>query len=107
MHPLRLLSHVCYRRLVQTVLDLPIADTEAGFKFFRLSTCRSLIASTQNAGWFWDTEIVHRSFHSGLTVSEHPIVFERNPAKKSTVRVFRDAWRMARALFAYRFGNSQ
>lgn len=102
MHPLRLLSHLTYRKLVHGLLTLPVGDTEAGFKFFRMKTCRSVIASTKDLGWFWDTEIVHHSQLMGLTVVEHPIIFTRDPSKKSTVRVFRDSWRMFRALLDYK-----
>jgi glycosyltransferase involved in cell wall biosynthesis len=102
MHPLRLLSHLGYRKLVHSLLSLPVGDTEAGFKFFRMKTCRQAIAMTQDSGWFWDTEIVHHSQAMGLTVVEHPIIFARDPSKKSTVRVFRDSWRMFQALLEYR-----
>jgi dolichyl-phosphate beta-glucosyltransferase len=102
MHPVRLISHLGYRALVRSFLDLPVGDTESGFKFFRMDTCRAVIANTRDPGWFWDTEIVHYSHAMGLNVVEHPIIFARNPEKKSTVRVFRDSWRMFRALLAYR-----
>lgn len=102
MHPLRLISHLGYRKLVHSFLSLPVGDTEAGFKFFRMSTCRQVIATTQDPGWFWDTEIVHHSHRMGLKVVEHPIIFARDATKKSTVRVFRDSWRMLQALLQYK-----
>ena len=103
-NPLRALTSVVYKTLVQSVLKLPVSDTEAGFKFFNREKILPVLARAQNDGWFWDTEIVHRAAEAGLRVVEHPIVFQRNPNKVSTVRVVRDSWVYLRTLFAYRMG---
>ena len=100
-HPLRAIASLCYRALVHRVLFLPVTDSEAGFKFFRTSSLQKILPKIRNEKWFWDTEIVHRCYLGKLRISEHPIVFLRNPQKKSTVKVFRDSLVYLRDLLLY------
>ena len=77
-----------YIFLVRRFLKIDINDTEAGFKFFRREKILPILDQIEDNHWFWDTEIMVRSFYSGLTIKEYPALFLKNPCKTSTVKVF-------------------
>lgn len=87
----RHLGSVVYPFLVKTFLNLPIRDTETGYKFFNKKKILPILKQTVNTGWFWDTEIVARSFFAGLKIKEVPVLFIRRSEKKSSVKFFRDS----------------
>ncbi len=80
-----------YIVLMQQVLKLPYQDTEAGYKFFNRSKVLPIIKKCKNKGWFFDTEIITRSYLAGLKITEVPVLFLRNPKKTSTVSPFSDS----------------
>lgn len=88
----RHLGSVIYPFLVRKLLGLPFKDTEAGYKFFNRRKILPIAKKTKDNGWFWDTEIVARSFFAGLKIVEIPVLFIRRPEKKSSVKFFRDSW---------------
>ena len=87
-----------YAALRRAFVRLPFDDTEAGFKFFRLERMRPVLDACQDAGWFWDTELIVRARDAGLRIAEVPCLFVRRTDKTSTVKPFRDSWRQFRAL---------
>ena len=99
--PARALSSTLYRWLVQSVLTLPVADSEAGLKIFVRQKLVEVLPNVRDPAWFWDTEICHQAGLSGMRLADHPIVFVKNPAKKSTVRLLRDSIIYFRTLLAY------
>lgn len=80
-----------YSFIVKMVLDIPIGDTETGFKFFNKKNILKVLKSVKDDGWFWDTEICARSYWRGLRVSEVPVLFIRRHEKKSTVNLVSDS----------------
>ena len=44
-----------YAGIVRAILEIPIDDTEAGFKFFRRAKILPGSAKTHDNHWFWDT----------------------------------------------------
>ncbi len=99
--PLRWVLSYGYRFLLRVVMPLPVGDTEAGFKIFRREKILSVLEKAQNPGWFWDTEIVHRSHQSGLRVGGIPIGFTQNPNKASTVFAVKDSLEYLKTLILY------
>lgn len=91
-----------YHHLVRFVLDLPLQDTEAGFKFFNRSKIMPVLKETLDPGWFWDTEIMARSYHAGLKIVEIPCLFIRRNDKKSSVHVFKDSLEYLTKLVRFR-----
>ncbi len=103
--PSFLLRHVLssgYRRLVRSVLPLPVHDTEAGYKFFRRAAILPVLDRCRDPHWFWDTEVCVRAHLAGLRLAEVPALFVRRADKASTVRVVRDTWLHFRALHRLR-----
>jgi glycosyltransferase involved in cell wall biosynthesis len=91
-----------YRLLMQTALDVPLQDSETGFKFFRRDAILPILAQTRDPGWFWDTEIMVRAYMAGLRISEVPVVFERRWERPSTVKPIQDSVRHLLKLSAFR-----
>lgn len=97
----RVLSSVGYKLIVRFLLNLPVNDTEAGYKFFRRDKILPVLSKTLDKGWFWDTEICARSYWAGLRMSQIPVLFIRRTDKKSTVKLIPDS--LAYLTNIYRF----
>ncbi|MBC7658487.1 MAG: glycosyltransferase family 2 protein [Chitinophagaceae bacterium] len=104
--PLRVLSSWVYKTLVHFILELPVADTEAGLKVFSRAAILPILNITQDEQWFWDTEVVHRAYLKGLRCEEHPIVFLEKPEKQSTVRILPDTILYLKKLMNYKLSLS-
>jgi|BarGraNGADG00312_2_1021985.scaffolds.fasta_scaffold17876_2 glycosyltransferase involved in cell wall biosynthesis len=91
-----------YRWLMRKVLRVPLNDTETGFKFFRRDAVLPILDRTEDRGWFWDTEIMVRAHHAGLTIIEIPALFIRRFDKQSSLHPFADTLDYARKLWRFR-----
>ena len=80
-----------YNLLVRNFLNVPFRDTEAGFKFFNKKMVITILDEIKDTGWFWDTEVIVRSFLKGYKIKELPTLFIKNNNKTSTVRIFKDS----------------
>ncbi len=96
----RAVMSVGYSFLVHRLLGADLQDTEAGYKFFRMDAIRPILDQCENAGWFWDTEIMVRSKLANLHICYVPVLFLRNSAKISTVRIVHDSVAHFKHLFA-------
>lgn len=79
-----------YRWLMRTLLQVPLEDTETGFKFFRRDRILPVLRQTKDRGWFWDTEIMVRAYFAGQRIIELPAPFVRRFDKRSSLRPVRD-----------------
>lgn len=91
-----------YSFISRKLLNIPYQDTETGGKFFRRKKILPVLKKVSDPRWFWDTEIMTRSFLAGLSVAEIPVLFIRKPFKRSTVRIFSDTREYFSKLFAFR-----
>lgn len=99
---LRHLASRGYNWLMRHLLDIPLSDTESGFKFFRRDAVLPVLDEVQDRQWFWDTEIVVRLFLRGAKVQEVPCLFMRRFEKQSTVKLARDSWEYWKRLWRFR-----
>ena len=53
-----------YTWLRRRLIELPVEDTEAGFKLFRRDRIGPVLDACQDRGWFWDTEVLVRAYHA-------------------------------------------
>lgn len=88
----RVLSSKVYAFAVRSLIQLPIDDTEAGYKFFNRKNILPLLGKVKNKHWFWDTEICIRVQNAKLKCSQVPVIFRRRQEKKSTVRLIPDTY---------------
>ena len=91
-----------YRWLVTRLIDLPVEDTETGFKVFRRDRILPVLDQCVDRGWFWDTEIMVRAHYAGLKIVEIPALFLRRFDKQSSVRPLHDTVEYLRKLWAFR-----
>lgn len=87
----RVIASKVYAKVVKLFLNVPIDDTEAGYKFFRKSKILPILLRTKDKRWFWDTEICARVCLAGLNISQIPVLFKKRVDKKSTVCLIPDA----------------
>jgi dolichyl-phosphate beta-glucosyltransferase len=80
-----------YHNLVASVLHLPLQDTEVGFKFFNRERALPILQECTDPGWFWDTEVMTRSYFGGLKIVEIPTLFIKRYDKTSSVRPLHDS----------------
>lgn len=80
-----------YTFIVKNFLDMDISDTEAGYKFFNKKKILPIIKTIKNKRWFFDTEIVARSYWSKLKIVEIPVLLIRRTDKQTSVRFLRDS----------------
>jgi hypothetical protein len=91
-----------YSFLVRRLLDLPVHDTETGYKFFRRERLLPVLDEIEDGGWFWDTEFMARASRRGLRLVEIPGAYVRRSDKTSTVSGVRDSVEYFRKLLRFR-----
>lgn len=91
-----------YRWLMRALIDVPLQDTETGFKVFRAERIRPVLDACVDQGWFWDTEVMVRAHAAGLRIIEVPVLFLRRFDKTSSVHAVRDSVEYLRKLWAFR-----
>lgn len=80
-----------YIFLVKRMLATNLKDTETGYKFFNRKSVLPILDHVEDGRWFWDTEIMARSYFAGLNIIEIPAIFIKRPEKKSTVNIVADS----------------
>jgi dolichyl-phosphate beta-glucosyltransferase len=92
-----------FNRMVRVSTGLPFADTQCGFKLFKMSSCRELFAKQTIEGLSFDVEILYMARKWGLTLKEVPVVWRHSEG--SRVRFAPDAFQMAWDLFRIRWND--
>lgn len=92
-------GYILLRRLL---IGLPFKDTEAGIKFFNRKKILPVLKKVNDKRWFFDTEIVARSYFDKLSIVEIPVVYIRNTEKETSVKIFKDTFEYFRQLLAFR-----
>ncbi|WP_209021799.1 polyprenol monophosphomannose synthase [Nocardioides sp. 503] len=61
---------------VRLLLGIPVRDATSGFRLFRRSTLEKIdLRAVRSTGYVFQTDLVTRALHAGLTVREVPIEF--------------------------------
>ena len=92
-----------FNRLVRLSTGLPYADTQCGFKLFKMSSCRDLFQKQTIEGLSFDVEILYMARKWGLTLKEVPVVWRHSEG--SRVRFAPDAFQMAWDLLRIRWNG--
>lgn len=98
----RQILSVGYHMLEAKVLHLPLKDTEVGFKFFNRDRILPVLDECEDPGWFWDTEVMARSYFAGLKIVEIPTLFIKRYDKQSSVRIVHDTLEYFQKLARFR-----
>ncbi|MDO8503218.1 MAG: glycosyltransferase family 2 protein [bacterium] len=92
-----------YIILTRVLLGLNFKDTEAGYKFFNRRKILPVLKKVEDKRWFFDTEIVARSFRAGLKIREIPILCIMRREKKSTVNLIPDSIEYLKKILLFKF----
>ncbi|MDQ5847262.1 MAG: glycosyltransferase family 2 protein [Acidobacteriota bacterium] len=77
---------------VRLATGLPFWDTQCGFKAFRMSSCRPIIAGATIDRFGFDVELLYVAYRAGLRLKEIPVRWDH--AEGSKVNVMSDSFRM-------------
>src|SRR5918911_2649303 len=81
-----------FNLIVRLSTGLPFWDTQCGFKAFRMSVCRPLIAASTIDRFGFDVEYLYVAHLAGLRLSEIPVRWDHNEGSK--LSVWRDTPRL-------------
>lgn len=98
----KVLSHYCYLWLSRRILGTTLMDAEAGFKFFNRERILPLLDEVKDERWFWDTEIMVRSYYKGFKIKELPTLFIPEYSRVSKVNLLSDSIDYLIKLFRFR-----
>jgi dolichyl-phosphate beta-glucosyltransferase len=89
--------------LVRILLIRGLNDTQCGFKLFREDTVNAIFPQLTITGWTFDVEALFIAQKLGFKIVEIPIDWHHHP--HSTVKVFRDSFRMGIDLLKIRIND--
>jgi len=92
---------ICFNWVVRLVTGLPFADTQCGFKAFRLEPARIVFEQQRTEGFGFDPEVLFIAKRHGLRMVEIPVRWAHDPHTK--VHMLRDSLHMLAELFLIRW----
>jgi putative flippase GtrA len=96
-----------YNLLLRRTLATSLSDAQCGFKAIRADVARRLLPLVEDAGWFFDTELLVLAERSGLRIHEVPVDWVDDPDSRvdiaATARA--DLAGIARMLRAFATGR--
>ena len=98
----RYLMSTGYVWLVRRLLGVDLHDTETGYKFFKRERILPVLDEIEDQRWFWDTEVMVRSYYRDYQIAEIPCLFLRRFDKTSTVSPLSDTLDYFRKLWRFR-----
>jgi len=81
-----------FNLIVRLTTGLPFADTQCGFKAFRMEALRPILGLAQVDGFGFDVELLVLAQRMGLRMLEVPVRWDHNEGSK--VRILQDSLRM-------------
>jgi dolichyl-phosphate beta-glucosyltransferase len=98
---LREVSGRFFNRMVRLATGLPYADTQCGFKAFRLDVCRPVVEGAQLDRFGFDVELLFLAYQAGLRLREQPVRWNDAAGSKvgllSGLHGFQELWALRQA----------
>lgn len=82
----------CFNALTRSVMRLPFADTQCGFKAFRREAARLVFSLQRIERWGFDPEILFIGIKRGLRIDEVPVTWGHD--ERSRISYLRDGMQM-------------
>jgi glycosyltransferase involved in cell wall biosynthesis len=82
----------CFNALTRTIMRLPFADTQCGFKAFRHEAAQLVFGLQGIERWGFDPEILFIAIKRGLRITEVPVTWGHD--ERSRISYLRDGMRM-------------
>jgi dolichol-phosphate mannosyltransferase len=80
-----------YHRLVRTLLNLNVSDTQVGIKLFQREVLEQVLAQVSVKRYAFDVELLATAARSGYRINEAPVTLEFRNSSKIDLRA---VWRM-------------
>jgi dolichyl-phosphate beta-glucosyltransferase len=94
---------VMYNVLLRHLLNLPIRDTQCGFKCFHNRIAKKLFSLQTLNGWAFDVEILYVAVKLGCTIIEVPVTWQYD--SDTRIKIARDSCAMLRDLFIIKWND--
>jgi glycosyltransferase involved in cell wall biosynthesis len=91
----------CFNALTRSVMRLPFADTQCGFKAFRREAAHQVFGLQRIERWGFDPEILFLAIQRGLRVAEVPVTWGHD--ERSRISYLRDGVQMLMELVYVRW----
>jgi dolichyl-phosphate beta-glucosyltransferase len=82
----------CFNALTRTIMRLPFADTQCGFKAFRREAAQLVFGLQRIERWGFDPEILFIGIKRGLRIAEVPVSWGHD--ERSRISYLRDGMQM-------------
>lgn len=82
----------CFNALTRTIMRLPFADTQCGFKAFRREAAQLVFGLQRIERWGFDPEILFIGIKRGLKITEVPVTWGHD--ERSRISYLRDGMQM-------------
>jgi dolichyl-phosphate beta-glucosyltransferase len=82
----------CFNALTRTIMRLPFADTQCGFKAFRREAAQLVFGLQRIERWGFDPEILFIAIKRGLRITEVPVTWGHD--ERSRISYLRDGMQM-------------
>jgi glycosyltransferase involved in cell wall biosynthesis len=82
----------CFNVLTRTIMRLPFADTQCGFKAFRREAAQLVFGLQRIERWGFDPEILFIGIKRGLRITEVPVTWGHD--ERSRISYLRDGMQM-------------
>lgn len=82
----------CFNALTRSVMRLPFADTQCGFKAFRREAAQLVFGLQRIERWGFDPEILFIALKRGLRITEVPVTWGHD--ERSRISYLRDGMQM-------------
>jgi dolichyl-phosphate beta-glucosyltransferase len=89
-----------FARLARWCLEIPVRDTQCGFKIFRRAAAHALFGQVTETGFLFDLEVLALAQRGGYRVVEVPVNWSEIPG--GHLHVFRESLRTLPALWRLR-----
>ncbi len=82
----------CFNALTRTIMRLPFADTQCGFKAFRHEAAQLVFGLQRIERWGFDPEILFIAIKRGMRIAEVPVTWGHD--ERSRISYLRDGMQM-------------
>ncbi len=91
----------CFNWLTRLVMNLPLADTQCGFKAFRREAAQTIFIRQRIERWGFDPEILYIALRLGMRIDEVPVTWGHD--ERSRISYLKDGLKMMEDLLRVRF----
>ncbi len=91
----------CFNWLTRLVMNLPLADTQCGFKAFRREAAQTIFMRQRIERWGFDPEILYIALRLGMRVQEVAVTWGHDD--RSRISYLKDGMKMLEDLLRVRF----